>query len=197
MQRGFIVTGTVVVGVIAIALGMYISGVFSVPERAEEQHVASASATTTTATNRKYGFSLAYPRGFTFTETVFYDGINVDSWSLLWQRPERPAPALVDCGVRYADEFYLGWSVADAQATTTNLRSFNGAIERRLADPSYVIETWGDKILKIKRDIPGLCSDATEVLWREPSGRYTFVLSYPADTDREAEYQSVISSIAF
>lgn len=194
MKRGFIVTGTVLVGVVAIALGMYISGVF---EHAAPAEQPQTSATTTTATSRKYGFSIQYPRDLAFTETLFYDGINVDSWSLIWQRPERPAPEPVDCSVRYEDEFYFGWSVADAQATTTNLRSFNGAIERRLADPSYVVETWGDKMLQVKRDIPGLCSDATEVLWREPSGRYTFVLSYPSDTDREEEYQRVISSIAF
>lgn len=195
MQRGFLVAGTVLVGVVAIALGMYISGVFThAPAKTEEGRL-QASATTTIATSRKYNFSIAYPKEFSFTETLFYDGINVDSWSLIWRRPDAPAPEPVDCGVRYTDEFYLGWSVADAQATTTNLQSFNEAIAKRYADPAYAIETMGDKQVKALRGIPGMCSDATEVLWRDPSGRYTFVFSYPSETSREEEYERAIASM--
>ena len=156
-----------------------------------------SASSTDTYISQKYGFQFMYPHTATVIESIFDDGINMDSWTIIEQRAVRPAAQPVDCGIRYPDELYFGISIADLAATSTNMQQFSKAFSGRYDDASYMSHAVGDQLFKVRRNIPGMCGESTEVLWKDSSGRYLFSFGYPSDTAREQDYWDIIQSFHF
>lgn len=145
----------------------------------------------------KYGFDIAYPSSAKLVESVFNDNTNVDSWSIVEERPGKPEPQPVDCGVTYEDELYMSIGIADLQASAPNLKSHAEAVAKRYDDAGHMTVEQGGKRLKVEEKIPGMCREATEVLWKDESERYIVIFSYPSETKREQDYWDIIQSFNF
>lgn len=223
MQKGS--AGVWVVGVIALILivggGMYYVGsldtynqvpeqplvadtlpakkvVAQQPAAPKTQPAPAKQEETKRYASNQFGFTFSYPASYTFSESVYNDGLNVSSWSLSQQVTARPAGQAVDCGARYPDDFSLGWSIADLQATSPNLKiQADGVRNRYDNDPKYSVETHGGTTVKVQRNISGMCADGTEVLLKDPAGRYILAFSFSSDTKREADIWKVIGSFQF
>ena len=140
-------------------------------------------------------FVFEYPSGFTFHDSQSTPG----SW-VITKLQEGRVIKPIGCGgfLKEPDEISFSWSIFDRQNPEYSGINVVNAIENRYNAPNYVPTSIGDKSLKVRRLIPGMCGNGDEFIWMEPSGRYIVLFSIdPSNTKLIAEYESMIESFEF
>ena len=161
--------------------------------------IASQTASGTSTAlyrNTTYDFVLSYPQSATLRESPSVLPGNIDTWNIVEERIGKEESKDIDCPAHYPDELYLSMTIADV-GVTSSLQTTASAIQKRYTDGLHTKEVHGGKTYRVQRNIPGMCANGTEAIWKAERENLFVVFTFPSDTTREEDYWKIIQSLTF